>query len=64
MLIISNCHIYCKFVICTCKEECTLEEYKCKSGACIPSLTVCDETPDCPDGDDEEDCTCARNEVG
>lgn len=44
-------------------EECTSEEYKCKSGACIPSLTVCDLVSDCPDGDDEEECDCARNEV-
>lgn len=26
-------------------------------------LTVCDDVKDCQDGDDEQNCDCARNEV-
>ena len=43
--------------------DCTNDEFTCKSGKCIPLLTVCDDVKDCPDGDDEENCDCARNEV-
>ncbi len=41
------------------------DEYVCKTGQCIPQLSVCDNRVDCPDGDDEspESCECARNEV-
>lgn len=42
---------------------CTADEFTCKSGNCIPQLAVCDTAKDCPDGDDEENCDCARNEV-
>jgi hypothetical protein len=42
---------------------CTIDEFTCKSGQCIPQLAVCDEVKDCPQGDDEENCDCARNEV-
>ena len=43
--------------------ECTSDEFTCKSSKCIPLLTVCDDVQDCPDGDDEQNCDCARNEV-
>lgn len=42
---------------------CTADEFTCKSENCIPQLAVCDLAKDCPDGDDEENCECARNEV-
>lgn len=43
--------------------ECTADEYRCNSGKCIPELALCDNAKDCPQGDDEQDCECARNEV-
>jgi len=49
--------------ICLHNVECTTDEFTCKSGKCIPVLTVCDDVKDCPDGDDEQNCDCARNEV-
>lgn len=32
---------------------CTVQEYRCTSGACIPATWECDREPDCPDGSDE-----------
>lgn len=45
------------------KTACSVDEFTCKSGSCIPQLAVCDLAKDCPQGDDEENCDCARNEV-
>ncbi len=38
---------------------CKDEEYKCSYDAytiCLPQDKLCDETEDCPEGDDEDDC--------
>ena len=31
--------------------------FRCKSGRCIPEARHCDSYPDCPDGDDEKNCS-------
>ncbi|TSL61242.1 Basement membrane-specific heparan sulfate proteoglycan core protein [Bagarius yarrelli] len=36
---------------------CTIDEFICKTGACIPLNFVCDNRPDCPDMSDEIDCS-------
>lgn len=44
-------------------QECQSYEYRCRSGDCIDARRRCDRTPDCPDGDDEdESCRCASNQ--
>ncbi|XP_050567843.1 LOW QUALITY PROTEIN: enteropeptidase [Cygnus atratus] len=35
---------------------CTLEEYQCRSGECIPLHNLCDNLPQCEDGSDEVKC--------
>lgn len=42
---------------------CTNDEYACPNGECIPQSAVCDNVTDCSDGDDEQECNCAQNEV-
>ncbi|XP_037924226.1 low-density lipoprotein receptor class A domain-containing protein 3-like isoform X1 [Hermetia illucens] len=37
-------------------EECSLSEFQCDSGECIPGTKVCDGHPNCPEGEDEDDC--------
>ena len=37
--------------------ECPEDMVKCKSGKCISHTWICDGENDCPDNDDEEDCT-------
>ncbi|XP_052760298.1 basement membrane-specific heparan sulfate proteoglycan core protein-like isoform X2 [Mya arenaria] len=45
---------------------CTAEEWKCRSGECIPQEYRCDNQPDCFDKSDEEECdnlsNCAADE--
>uniref|UniRef100_A0A8C3CHM3 Transmembrane serine protease 15 n=1 Tax=Cairina moschata TaxID=8855 RepID=A0A8C3CHM3_CAIMO len=36
--------------------SCTLEEYQCRSGECIPLHNLCDNLPQCEDGSDEAKC--------
>ena len=39
---------------------CSDDTYSCTSGdRCIPLDWLCDGSPDCPDGDDENDATCS-----
>lgn len=45
------------------KLECTADEFRCHSGKCIQDLALCDGEKDCPQGEDETECDCARNEV-
>ncbi|XP_055911049.1 basement membrane-specific heparan sulfate proteoglycan core protein isoform X7 [Eupeodes corollae] len=40
-------------------EECTLDEFSCRNGACIPIEAVCDGQPDCSDHEDENEATCS-----
>uniref|UniRef100_A0A8U7NQK8 Uncharacterized protein n=1 Tax=Corvus moneduloides TaxID=1196302 RepID=A0A8U7NQK8_CORMO len=35
---------------------CPLGQLRCRDGRCIPGARACDGTPDCRDGDDEEEC--------
>uniref|UniRef100_A0A8B9V4S3 Transmembrane serine protease 15 n=1 Tax=Anas zonorhyncha TaxID=75864 RepID=A0A8B9V4S3_9AVES len=37
-------------------QSCTLEEYQCHSGECIPLHNLCDNLPQCEDGSDEAKC--------
>lgn len=39
---------------------CSADEYRCKSGQCIPGIRHCDGVDDCSDGDDEENCDNTR----
>lgn len=41
-------------MISDCRSE---TEFRCKSGKCIPLSWRCDHDEDCPDGDDEFDCS-------
>ncbi|KAK6617378.1 hypothetical protein RUM43_014387 [Polyplax serrata] len=43
-------------------SQCTSDEFKCRSGQCIEHFRRCDHYKDCPDGDDEYDCTCNQDE--
>ena len=40
--------------------ECRKNEYKCNIGNCIPKENTCDGSPDCVDGDDEQDSLCGK----
>lgn len=44
-------------------QSCTNDEYACSNGECIPQSAVCDNVTDCSDGEDEQECSCAHNEV-
>ncbi|CAP30284.1 Protein CBG11065 [Caenorhabditis briggsae] len=46
-------------------DECPSGERSCKSGHCLPVSQFCDRRVQCPDGDDEENCSevqCKSNE--
>uniref|UniRef100_A0A8R1EGZ4 I-set domain-containing protein n=1 Tax=Caenorhabditis japonica TaxID=281687 RepID=A0A8R1EGZ4_CAEJA len=38
-------------------DECPSGERACKSGHCLPVSQFCDRRAQCPDGDDEENCS-------
>ena len=42
--------------------ECSLAEFHCGKGVCIPTDLVCDDTDDCTDGRDELRSNCKYSE--
>lgn len=39
-----------------CMPVCSIDEFSCVTGECLPMSRVCDRTPDCPLRDDEHHC--------
>ena len=40
----------------TAPKTCDPEKFTCSNGQCIPQGWICDDTEDCTDGSDEENC--------
>ena len=40
--------------------ECGEDQYRCSSGECVDLTQVCDGSPHCPDGSDEQEVQCAE----
>ena len=38
--------------------------YKCRESYCIPLHMVCDDVPDCPEGEDEQGCSNPTKVIG
>lgn len=49
---------------CRAPKTCKPEQFTCSSGQCIPQGWICDDSEDCKDGSDEQNCTkCPKGEV-
>ena len=46
-----------------CKDvrlDCSVDQWRCTSGSCIPKRWWCDSENDCSDGSDEADCETSK----
>ncbi|KAM7439112.1 Low-density lipoprotein receptor-related protein 6 [Porites harrisoni] len=48
----------------TAPKTCDPEQFTCSNGQCIPQGWICDDSEDCNDGSDEQNCPkCPKDEV-
>ena len=45
-------------------SECKANEYECSYGKCIAQSLVCDNKPDCENGEDEVTAICGKSGTG
>lgn len=44
-------------------DHCLSNEFSCSNDECIPREAVCDNTDDCRNAEDEQNCSCKNDEV-
>ena len=49
-----------RFVFLTGKKVCPDGHFSCQNGVCLPPTWVCDGSPDCAGGDDEDKDKCSE----
>lgn len=45
---------------CAVKTTCSVEDFTCANGQCVPARWKCDGEPECLDGSDEAESTCSK----
>lgn len=60
LILIIICYLFCWGVGIVCFPVCSLDQFLCGSGECIPWKHLCDGYPQCKDASDEGD-SCGKN---